>query len=175
MVARGQCMVAWGWGCAWLMGACVVAGGCGWLLGGMHGCWGACMVAGGHAWWGACMVVGGMHGCEGMCGCQGGMCGIRRDTVNERAVRILLECILVIQFKMIIIISFSNHILYTQMKMLHFLKFQKLLTLRTQNPGYAPGIHVVVCILFRLRVEDGALCACYLGILHAANGSRVFK
>ena len=32
---------------------------------------GACMVAGGHAW-------------------------IRRDTVNERAVRILLECILVI-------------------------------------------------------------------------------
>ena len=39
-----------------------------WLLGGMHGCRGACVVAGG-----------------------GGVRGIRRDTVNERAVRILLE------------------------------------------------------------------------------------
>ena len=38
---------------------------------------GACMVAGG-----ACMVVGGIH-------------RIRRDTVNERTVHILLECILV--------------------------------------------------------------------------------
>ena len=58
-------------------GACMVARGEGaWLLG--------CMVAGGHAWLsgGACVVAGGMH-------------RIRRDTVNERAVRILLECILV--------------------------------------------------------------------------------
>ena len=73
-------------------GACVVVGGNAWL-------WGACMVAGGvhgcggHAWWWGCVVAGGhawLHG--------GGVrgCGIRRDTVNERAVRILLECILVI-------------------------------------------------------------------------------
>ena len=55
----------------------------------MRGCRGACMVeggcvvAGGHAWLpGACMVAGGMH-------------RIQRDTVNERTVRILLECILV--------------------------------------------------------------------------------
>ena len=34
-------------------------------------------------WWGACVVVG------------GGLRRIGRDTVNERAVRILLECILV--------------------------------------------------------------------------------
>ena len=79
-------------------GACVVAGG-------VHGCWGACMVAGGvhvvargHAW-----LLGGMHGCRGcawlpggMHGCWGGVHRIRRDTVNERAVRILLECILVL-------------------------------------------------------------------------------
>ena len=45
-----------------------------WGLGGMCG-------GRGHAWWwGACMV-GGVH-------------GIRRDIVNERAVHILLECIL---------------------------------------------------------------------------------
>ena len=61
-------------GCAWLVGAhvwlpgvCMVAGG--WacmVLGGMHGCWGACMVAGvcvvvgGHAWLvGTCVVAGG--------------------------------------------------------------------------------------------------------------------
>ena len=88
-----------------------------WLLrGGMRGCsWGVCMVAPGG---GACMVFAG-----GMCvvfarGCVwffpggacmvfpqgghawfflGGLRRIRRDMVNERAVRILLECILVLQ------------------------------------------------------------------------------
>ena len=70
MVARGY-MVAWG--CAWLLGsmhgcwgACVVAGGCAWLLRGMCGSWGVCMVAGGHAWLqGACVVAGGVPGCRG--------------------------------------------------------------------------------------------------------------
>ena len=57
-------------------------GGRAWLLG-VCG-WGVCMAAGGHAW-----LPGGMHGC------RGGMRRIRQDTVNERAVRILLECILV--------------------------------------------------------------------------------
>ena len=42
----------------------------------------------GHAWWG------GMHG-EGACVAGGHALQILRDTVNERAVRILLECILV--------------------------------------------------------------------------------
>ena len=103
----------------------VAPGGHAWLLwGGTHGCSqgegacvvalgvGACMVAPG----GACMVApgGGVHGCSGgmcgcsggMCGCSGGMCGFSwrghawdmtryGDTINERAVRILLECILV--------------------------------------------------------------------------------
>ena len=45
----------------------------------MRGCQGgAWLRGGGHAW------------------LQGGLRGIRRDTVNERAVRILLECILVL-------------------------------------------------------------------------------
>ena len=49
-------------------GECVVAGGSVWLLGGMCGCQGVCMVAGGmHGCQGACMVVGGMHGCRGAC------------------------------------------------------------------------------------------------------------
>ena len=89
-------------------GACVVPGG-------MHGAGGhvwceeACMVPGDMRGGGACMVAGGMHGGRGVCGVVGGvhggrrgvcggggMCGgIRRDTVNERAVPILLECILV--------------------------------------------------------------------------------
>ena len=66
-------------------GACVVAGG-------MHSCWGD----GGHAWlggvwlWGGCAWLWG-----GVCGCRG-VHRIRRDTVTERVVRILLECILVI-------------------------------------------------------------------------------
>ena len=105
MVARG---------CAWLQGgvhgcqgACMVTRGvCVWLLGGMHGCQGACMVAGGggHAWllqgmhgcWGACVVAGGHAWLLGGAWLPGGgVRGIRRDTVNERVVRILLECILV--------------------------------------------------------------------------------
>ena len=70
----GGCMVAWGgmYGC----------------LGGMHGCCGgACVVFSGGAcvvFWGVCMVF------------WGGMHRIRLDTVNERAVCILLECILVL-------------------------------------------------------------------------------
>ena len=88
-----------GGGHAWLHGG--VHGHSGW--GGMHGCSrGACVVApggvhgcsggGGHAWF----LPGGMPGFfRG--GGQGGMRRIRRDTVNERAVRILLECILVCQ------------------------------------------------------------------------------
>ena len=64
---------------------CVSWGAC--MAGGVHGR-GACM-AGGHAWKGACMV-GGVHG-------RGGLHGRYYElTVNERAVRILLECILVI-------------------------------------------------------------------------------
>ena len=91
-----------------------------WLWEGMHGCQrGVCMVAGGacmvarghvHGCGGMCMVSGGMCGCGehawlqgGMCGCGGtcmvvggGMHRIQRDTVNEWAVCILLECILVV-------------------------------------------------------------------------------
>ena len=108
------CVVAQGGMCGCL-GACVVAlgghGGCAWLLwgghvwllgGGMCGCFqgglgmrgcsggawmvapgGACVVApGGHVW----LLRGGVH-----------VCFFRWDTVNEWAVRILLECILVSQ------------------------------------------------------------------------------
>ena len=115
----GRAWLLLGGGHAWLLlGVCVVA-----PRGGMHGCsgghvWllpgGACMVApgggmcgcsGGHAW----LLLGGMHGCSwgGVNGCcWGGMHGCSRgghawdttrygDTINERAVRILLECILV--------------------------------------------------------------------------------
>ena len=45
--------------------------------------------------------MGGVHGCGGMCGCRGDVSGIRRDTVNEWAARILLECILVLNFLII--------------------------------------------------------------------------
>ena len=87
--------------------ACVVAGGrdawlqggvCGcahaWLLGGMCGCQGA-LPGGMHAGRGACVVVGGVHGCRGHAWLWGGGGQLQRDTVNERTVRILLECILV--------------------------------------------------------------------------------
>ena len=68
MVARG--------GHAWLF-----PGGHVWLL------WGVRVFF----WGGVCgFSQGGMHGFF-----QGGMHRIRRDTANERAVRILLECILV--------------------------------------------------------------------------------
>ena len=92
ILSTGACMVALG-GHTWLLwGACVVAlGGCMVAPGGMHGCsGGACVVApggGGHAWLlpeGVCMLT--LGGCAWF---------FWWDTVNERAVRILLECILV--------------------------------------------------------------------------------
>ena len=65
----------------------------------------ACVVAPrGHAWllWGACVVApgGGMHGCSGghawlLLGGHAWDTTRYGDTINERAVRILLECILV--------------------------------------------------------------------------------
>ena len=102
MVAGGH---AWLWGGhVWLQGGCMFAGGMRGCRGCVRGCRGACMVARGHTW-----LLGGVHCCWGVRGCGGhvwlwgtcmvaggGMRGIRRDTVNERAVRILLECILVL-------------------------------------------------------------------------------
>ena len=82
---------------AWLLGACMVAGGvCAvagghvWLLGGV---WlpGGMRGKGGHAWQRGVRSEGGMRG-EG-----GHVWDTTRygDTINERVVRILLECILV--------------------------------------------------------------------------------
>ena len=103
-------------GCVWLLwggmhgcsrgGIRGCSGGCAWLLHGVCVC--GCL---GGAWLlGGCMVaLGGMHGCLGGCAwlLWGGACVVALrghawdtmrygDTVNERAVRILLECILVI-------------------------------------------------------------------------------
>ena len=65
-----------------------------WLLRGRGHAW--LLLQGGHAWLlqGACMVAprGGMHGCSG--GHVWDMTRYR-DMINERAVHILLECILV--------------------------------------------------------------------------------
>ena len=63
--------------------------GCAWQ-GGIHGGGHACQ--GGHAWWGCVTGIGGVHG-RGGC-----MADTTRysDTVNERTVCILLECILVL-------------------------------------------------------------------------------
>ena len=104
----------------------VPGGGHAWLLvRGVHGCWGgACVVAGrGCAWLlvegacmvavrGACMVAGGYGGCVWLlveaCVAKGGRAydaTTYGDTINERAVRILLECILVLD---ILIVSNWN-------------------------------------------------------------------
>ena len=92
VILSGVCVVE---GHAWWQGACMVGGlhgGC--VAGGIHG-------GGGDAWW----QWGGMcGGREGMCGGKGGgMRRIQRDTVNEQAVRILLECILVVSINIFMI------------------------------------------------------------------------
>ena len=98
MVALGGCVVDWG------VHGCSRGGVCGCSVGGMCGCsvgghvWllcgGACVVApGGHAWlWGACMVAWGV--CVVALGGHAWDTMTHGDTVNEQAVRILLECIL---------------------------------------------------------------------------------
>ena len=86
MVALGGvCGCSRGSVCGCSGGVCMVA------LGGVHGC-----SPGGHAWLlpGACVVFAG-GACMVFSRGVGGMHRIRRDTVNERVVCILLECILV--------------------------------------------------------------------------------
>ena len=117
----GGAWLLWGdmHGCS--RGACMVALGghpCMVTPGGVHGCSGGgmCGCSRGHAW----LLQGGMHGCSrgGMHGCSWGACVVAPrgvcmvalggcawdttrygDTINERAVRILLECILVLSCK----------------------------------------------------------------------------
>ena len=76
---------SWGGMCGCSRGAYLVA-----PKGGVCGCFrGACMVApGGHVW----LLPGSMHGCS-----RGHAWDTMRyrDTINERVVHILLECILV--------------------------------------------------------------------------------
>ena len=118
LLQGGACVVALG-GHAWLLwGACVVAprGACVVALGGVHGCSGGhgWLLRGGHAW----LLLGGMHGCSqgGVCVVAWGACMVAprggivvalgaghawdttryRHTINEQAVRILLECIFVL-------------------------------------------------------------------------------
>ena len=95
---RGACVVALGecmwffWGVWFFLGRRAwffVGGMCGFFQGGVHGFfWGGVhgFFQGGHVWFfpGGCAWF-----------FPGGMRRIRRDTVNERAVRILLECFLV--------------------------------------------------------------------------------
>ena len=82
----GHAWLLWGGMCGCSGGACVVAqGACVVAPGGE-----VCVVAlGGHAW----LLQGGMHGCSGGHAWDTTRYG---DTVSERAVRILLECILVV-------------------------------------------------------------------------------
>ena len=113
-----------GRGHAWLLGG---MRGCWgwhvWLLGGVHGCWGdmcgcqgVCMVKGGMcgkggvhsqgghvweregAWWRGCAWQRGVCVAKGDVWWGGVWDTMRyRDTINEQAVHILLECILVIR------------------------------------------------------------------------------
>ena len=83
---RGACMAG---------GACVARVAC--MAGGMHRRR-ACM-AGGFAWQGACMAGGAWQGACMAGGTHDPPQQIPRDMVNERAVRILLECTLVFFIK----------------------------------------------------------------------------
>ena len=83
-------------------GACV-AGGCAWFG---HARWGSSLVRG-YVWWGCAWqgAWGGMCGRGAGCawlGGIGGKVGVHGDTINERAVRILLECILVIYIPLLV-------------------------------------------------------------------------
>ena len=104
MRGRGTCVAGRAWMAGGVHGRRVcIAGGHAWQ-GGMHGR-GACMAGGvhgrgcravGHAWQGVCMA----GGCGRVAYIAGG-CGVHapqqilQDTVNEQAVCIILECILV--------------------------------------------------------------------------------
>ena len=67
--------------------------------GGVCGRGGVCVAGAGHVWQGGRAWQGGVHGGGGS------TWQILRDTVNERMVRILLECILVFDFE---VVSFNS-------------------------------------------------------------------
>ena len=94
MVARGACMVLFGWGvCGFIRGACMVFPGAhAWFYsGGVHGfIWGACMVLFG----GACVVLFGGH--AWFFWGEGAMRGFFSFFGYNEIRSILLECILVI-------------------------------------------------------------------------------
>ena len=74
-------------GHAWLPGACVVARGHAWLLGG------ACVVAGGHAWLlGGLCGEGGMRGERGACVAKGSMHGEGGACVGYDKIRRYDQC-----------------------------------------------------------------------------------
>ena len=78
------------WGACVVAGVCVVAGcwGHAWLPGGHAGLQGECALLGGHAW-----LPGGVHGCGGhvwllgACVVAGGMCGCRGACMGYDEIR----------------------------------------------------------------------------------------
>ena len=66
----------------------------------MHGKEGACNAKG------VCMVKGGVWQKEACMAKGGGMHGIQGDAINEQAVCILLECVLVRSYTIVQVISF---------------------------------------------------------------------
>ena len=146
-------------------GACIAGGWCAWwetsVAGGMHGRGmhgrGAC--DGGCVWWGTCMAAGvcmaGGHAWKGgvhSMGHAGHACSppkqILRDTVNERAICILLECIL-----------FS---IFVQPSLLHFfLTFtyssKKIFCNVLQDSHFVAYVYVAFLVWFTLLANMKAL------------------
>ena len=94
-----------------------------WLLGGMCGLLGGAWLSEDVWSAGGCVVAGGMHAwLRGVHVCGGGVCRIRRDMVNERAVRILLECILAKQYENVNNANFGSF----EKPLMHFIISQQL-------------------------------------------------
>ena len=111
-----------------------MVGGCAWQ--------GAC-VAGGHAWQGACMA-GGYVWQRGVCVAEGHAWQMLRDTVNERAVHILLECIFVCYV----------------IRIIYLFKEYHLFVSRTSNSICALGIEIHFSSLGTSLCLILVLCGC---------------
>ena len=133
----------------------MVAGGHAWLLGGGTCAWLLGGGGGGHVW-----LVGGMH-------------RIRRDTVNERTVRILVECILV-------------RIIFRLGHVKHFEHFQNRLNTTEELEERVEVLEVTVALLGEdvnrvendidsLQIETGVLTIELEGSIKTVSSLKCFR
>ena len=159
-------------------GVCMAVRGHAWQLGGMHGSQeghagqpggGACWAARGHVWQpgGACMAAGGHAWLPWV------VRGIWWDTVNEQAVHILLECILVLK-------CFTEFTEFSDKNICHYNKRTRTCHTtasceRDQDDSIAPTRHTCRDRIFKLNPIHASVIFRFPEFAEFSESSALFR